>query len=115
MTTKEMEQWIEVMKQNIEALKSQISQQDSPVVDNAIAGLEQCIAKAERVNAKRKEYLKNMTEIFGEKQMNQRAWVGLNRYEIDQGLLGSDYALQTAHAWRDGVEWAEKKLKEKNA
>ena len=34
--------------------------------------------------------------------------------EIDQGLLRSNHALQTAGAWRDGVEWATKQLKEKN-
>ena len=34
--------------------------------------------------------------------------------EIDQGWLRSNHALQTAGAWRDGVEWATKQLKEKN-
>ena len=40
--------------------------------------------------------------------------VGLTDEEIDQGLLRTPYALQTAGAWRDGVEWATKQLKEKN-
>ena len=44
----------------------------------------------------------------------QREWVGLTDDEIDQGLLRSNHALQTAGAWRDGVEWAIKQLKEKN-
>jgi hypothetical protein len=44
----------------------------------------------------------------------KREWVGLTDEEIDQGLLRSDYALQTAHAWRAGVAFAEAKLKEKN-
>ena len=44
----------------------------------------------------------------------QRTWVGLTDEEIDQGLLRSNHALQTAGAWRDGVEWATKQLKEKN-
>ena len=44
----------------------------------------------------------------------QRPWVGLTDEEIDQGLLRSNHALQTAGAWRDGVEWATKQLKEKN-
>ena len=44
----------------------------------------------------------------------QRTWVGLMDEEIDQGLLRSNHALQTAGAWRDGVEWATKQLKEKN-
>ena len=44
----------------------------------------------------------------------QREFVGLTDEEIDQGLLRSNHALQTAGAWRDGVEWATKQLKEKN-
>jgi hypothetical protein len=44
----------------------------------------------------------------------QRQWVGLTDEDIDQGLLRSDYALQTAHAWRAGVVFAMTKLKEKN-
>jgi len=44
----------------------------------------------------------------------QREWVGLTDDEIDQGLLRSDYALQTAHAWRAGVVFAMTQLKEKN-
>lgn len=41
-------------------------------------------------------------------------WKGLTDEEIDQGLLRSDYALQTAHAWRAGVVFAMTQLKEKN-
>lgn len=48
------------------------------------------------------------------KTVAQRQWVGLTDEEIDQGLLRSDYALQTAHAWRAGVVFAMTKLKEKN-
>ena len=44
----------------------------------------------------------------------QREFVGLTDEDIDQGLLRSNHALQTAGAWRDGVEWATKQLKEKN-
>ena len=44
----------------------------------------------------------------------QRTWVGLTDEEIDQGLLRTKYAMQTAGAWRDGVEWAIKQLQEKN-
>jgi hypothetical protein len=44
----------------------------------------------------------------------QRTWVGLTDEEIDQGLLRSNHALQTAGAWREGVEWATEHLKEKN-
>jgi hypothetical protein len=48
------------------------------------------------------------------KPVTQREWVGLTGEEIDQGLLRSDYALQTAHAWRAGVVFAMTQLKEKN-
>ena len=41
-------------------------------------------------------------------------WVGLTEDEIDQGLCRTNYAKQTAGAWRDGVEWATNQLKEKN-
>ena len=44
----------------------------------------------------------------------QRTWVGLTHEEIDQGLIRSNHALQTAGAWRDGVEWAQSQLKDKN-
>ena len=44
----------------------------------------------------------------------KKEWVGLTDEEIDQGLLRSNHALHTAGAWRDGVEWATKQLKEKN-
>ena len=44
----------------------------------------------------------------------QRTWVGLTDEEIDQGLLRSPYALQSAGAWRDGVAWAIQQLKDKN-
>jgi hypothetical protein len=44
----------------------------------------------------------------------QRTWQGLTDEEVEQGLLRSDYALQTAHAWRAGVVFAIAKLKEKN-
>lgn len=46
--------------------------------------------------------------------IEQREWVGLTEEEVEQGLLRSDYALQTAHAWRAGVVFAMTKLKEKN-
>jgi len=47
-------------------------------------------------------------------RLKQRTWVGLTDEEIDQGLVRTNYALQTAGAWRDGVEWAQSQLKEKN-
>jgi hypothetical protein len=45
----------------------------------------------------------------------QRTWVGLTDTEIDQGLCRTNYAMQTAGAWRDGVEWAIKQLQERNS
>ena len=44
----------------------------------------------------------------------KKEWVGLTDEEIDQGLLRTNHALQTAGAWREGVEWATEQLKEKN-
>ena len=44
----------------------------------------------------------------------QRTWVGLTKEEINQGLLRSFYVLEKARAWRDGVAWAEEKLRSKN-
>jgi len=46
--------------------------------------------------------------------LQTRTWVGLIDEEIDQGLLRSPYALQSAGAWRDGVAWAIQQLKDKN-
>jgi len=43
-----------------------------------------------------------------------KPWVGLTDKEIDEGLCRTNYAMQTAGAWRDGVEWAQLQLKEKN-
>jgi hypothetical protein len=43
-----------------------------------------------------------------------KQWVGLTDEEIDQGLLRTNYAMKNAGAWRDGVEWAQLQLKEKN-
>ena len=45
----------------------------------------------------------------------QREWKTLDPAEIDQGLISSGNYGQTANAWRDGVHWAQTKLKEKNA
>ena len=44
----------------------------------------------------------------------QRTCVRLTKEEINEGLLRSFYVLEKARAWRDGVAWAEAKLKEKN-
>jgi hypothetical protein len=44
-----------------------------------------------------------------------KPWVGLTDKEIDQGLCRTNYAMQAAGAWRDGVEWAIKQLQERNS
>jgi len=44
----------------------------------------------------------------------QRTWVKLTKEEINQCLLRSFYVLEKARAWRDGVAWAEEKLRSKN-
>ena len=44
----------------------------------------------------------------------KRPWVDLRDKQIDEGLLRSNHAMQTAGAWRDGVIWAMKQLKELN-
>ena len=44
----------------------------------------------------------------------KRPWVDLTDKQIDEGLLRSNYTMQTAGAWRDGAIWAMKQLKELN-
>ena len=44
----------------------------------------------------------------------QRTWVNLTDEEIDQSFLRTNYSIKTADAWRNGVEWAQSQLKEKN-
>ena len=55
-----------------------------------------------------------LLDAFSMVNKAQREWVGLTDEEIDQGLLRTNYAIQTAKAWRDGVEWAQSQLKDKN-
>ena len=59
---------------------------------------------------------KDTSQVFYAKYypVPQRTWVGLTDVEIDQGLVRTKYAMQTAGAWRDGVEWAVKQLQERN-
>lgn len=58
-----------------------------------------------------KQILREMGQPY---HFTQRPWIGLTDEEIDQGLCRTDYAMQTAGAWRDGVDWAIKQLKERN-
>lgn len=41
-------------------------------------------------------------------------WKEIDREEVESGLLTSNYSFANAGAWRDGVKWAEARLKEKN-
>jgi hypothetical protein len=41
-------------------------------------------------------------------------WKELFDEEIEIGLLASNYSMLNAGAWRDGVEWAKTRIKEKN-
>ena len=48
------------------------------------------------------------------KKESKIKFIDLTAKEIDIGLVSSNYLMKTAEAWRDGVEWAIKQLKEKN-
>jgi hypothetical protein len=43
-----------------------------------------------------------------------KVWEDLSQEEIEFGLTASNHLFANSGAWRDGVEWAESKLKEKN-
>ena len=67
------------------------------------------------------EYYRKRAQLWRDEAYKQaghplpeREWVGLTDEEIYQGLVRTNYAMQTAGAWRDGVEWATKQLREKN-
>jgi hypothetical protein len=126
---------IEAMKQALEALLFAYHEDEAhPKTKEAITSLKQAIAEAEKqepVGYWMGEFSKDggatlyeaqQESVFGRKYRNiplytrppQRQWVGLTDEEIDQGLVRTNYAMQTAGAWRDGVEWAQSQLKEKN-
>jgi len=119
---------IEAMKQALEILESAIDQLAKPYstqAQYAITPLFQAIAKAEKQEPVAWYRDEDGIRIYYETKVwddctplyttpQQRTWVGLTDEEIDQGLLRSNYALQTASAWRDGVEWATKQLMERN-
>ena len=80
-------------------------------VDGAITDLRAALAEPEQ-EPDGISWLKRDSGYFT--APTPRQWVGLTGEEIDVGLCRSPYALQTAQAWRDGVEWAQEQLKEKN-
>ena len=133
----------EALKLALEALEyihTETSQDEDELIHSAINSLRQAIAEAEKqvsYSGNGTAGRENMTAPTGfffqmpkaEQDPNdltiaymsgvydgkkKRKWVGLTDDEIDQGLLRSDYALQTAHAWRAGVVFAMAQLKEKN-
>ena len=101
---------IEAMKQALEALEKCYGYRNHEWMKESITSLRQAIAEAEQEpDDLTIAYMSGFHD--GKKK---REWVGLTDDEIDQGLLRSDYALQTAHAWRAGVVFAMTQLKEKN-
>jgi hypothetical protein len=109
------------MKQALEALEDAGKDDFWRYQNEAITSLRQAIAEAEKQEPVAWAlgghitcdyvFLKE-TPLYTTPQ--QRTWVGLTDEDIEQGLLRSDYALQTAHAWRAGVVFAMTQLKEKN-
>ena len=85
-----------------------ITEQLILVRDNLFRGLSKSMQKLQARS------INEVLELPNHTQSPQRTWVGLTDDEIDQGLVRTNYAMQTAGAWRDGVEWAIKQLKEKN-
>ncbi len=79
------------------------------VRDNLFRGMSKSMQKLQARS------INEVLELPNHTQSPQRTWVGLTDEEIDKGLVRTNYAMQTAGAWRDGVEWAIKQLKEKNS
>lgn len=53
--------------------------------------------------------------VLTEPQLGKfKVWEELSQEEIEFGLATSNHSFANAGAWRDGVEWAESTLKEKN-
>jgi hypothetical protein len=116
---------IEAIKQWLEALKSCSGVPHWRVLQPIIKELEQAIAEAEKQEWESvlidgvaytvpMEVACELLRLHLLVQQPKREWVELTDEEIEQGLLRSDYALQTAHAWRAGVVFAMTQLKEKN-
>jgi hypothetical protein len=111
-------------QQAITAIKEALAQQEQKKPQNCGTGYCSCIECVMKPEQAEKQVTytgngtagrENMTAPTGFLfQMQKREWVGLSDDEIEEGLLRSDYALQTAHAWRAGVVFAMTKLKEKN-
>ena len=85
-----------------------ITEQLILVRDNLFRGMSKSMQKLQARS------INEVLELPNHTQSPQRTWVGLTDEEIDKGLVRTNYAMQTAGAWRDGVEWAIKQLKEKN-
>ena len=90
----------------LDALMDEESLVGAVTIDRAAAELRRLHAENEALKAKIEQYSAAVKYplIFN----------GLSGNEIEEGLLRSKYALETAKAWRDGVWWAYEKLKDKN-
>ncbi len=89
-----------------------ITEQLLIVRDNLFRGMSKSIQKLQARSINEVLELPNYTESPQPQEAAPRK--PLTDDEIDQGLLRTNYAMQTAGAWRDGVEWAQSQLKEKN-
>lgn len=85
-----------------------ITEQLLIVRDNLFRGMSKSMQKLQARS------INEVLELPNHTQSPQSTWVGLTDVEIDQGLVRTNYAMQTAGAWRDGVEWAVKQLQERN-
>jgi len=92
----------------VEALKQE---QDEPV---AYINVEQRKLEWAKYTSWETPTVANLPKIPLYTTPQTKEWVGLTDEEIDQGLLRSFYALQSAGAWREGVAWAMQQLKDKN-
>lgn len=75
--------------------------------------MHEAAAELRRLHAEN-EALKAKIEQYSAAVKYPLIFNGLSGNEIEEGLLSSKYALETAKAWRDGVWWAYEKLKDKN-
>ena len=93
----------------IETIKRSLETKDEPVAwMNKHGACKTSLFREEEAGAKEEYTIPVYTQP-------QRTWVGLTDEEIDQGLCRTNYVMQTAGAWRDGVEWASKQLQERNS
>ena len=105
-------------QQALEALEGLADYRYTDRVKNTMASLRQALAEPEQDELRRlhaeNEALKAKIEQYSAAVKYPLIFNGLSGNEIEEGLLRSKYAVETAKAWRDGVWWAYEKLKDKN-